>query len=198
MIAAALGAAAAPAAHADTHDNWVVRFGAHVVAPQGDNGKLAGAESHISSNARPTASIEYLFTPNWGVDALVAWPFQHKVRLDGLGTVARTMQLPPTFGVNYHFMPNSSWSPFVGLGINYTNFYSTKGTGALYGQRVSIDNSFGVAARAGVDMTITDKWLATVDVRWMNIESDVKVNGTKVGTAKVNPFAFGVSLGYRF
>jgi outer membrane protein len=198
VIAAALGTVAAPAAHADTNDNWVVRFGVHDVVPQNNTGKLAGIESSTSSSARPTGSIEYMFTPNLGVDLLVAWPFKHDVKLDGVGTVARTMELPPTIGVNYHFMPNSNWSPFVGLGLNYTNFYNTKGAGALYGNSVSIDNSFGVAARVGFDMKINEKWLATADVRWVNIESDVKLNGEKIGTAKINPIVFGVSLGYRF
>jgi outer membrane protein len=95
-------------------------------------------------------------------------------------------------------MPNSVWSPFLGLGLNYTNFFDTKGSGALNGASVSIANSWGVAARAGFDMKINDKWLATVDVRWVDIESDVKVNGSKVGTAKIDPLVFGVSLGYRF
>ncbi|WP_430392016.1 OmpW/AlkL family protein [Dyella sp. 20L07] len=197
-IVAALGAVAAPAAHADTNDNWVVRFGVHAVAPKDNNGTLAGAKSTISSSTRPSASLEYMFTPNWGVDVLAAWPFSHDVKLAGLGKVAQTKQLPPTVGVNYHFMPNSSWSPFVGVGINYTNFFDTKGAGALNGASVSIANSWGVAAHAGFDLKINEKWLATADIRWVDIESDVKVNGAKVGTAKIDPLVFGVSLGYRF
>jgi outer membrane protein len=198
LVTAALGSLAAPAAYADTNDNWVVRFGVHEVVPQKTTGSLAGASSTVSSSGRPTGSIEYMFTPNWGVDALVAWPFQHDVKLKGVGTVARTMELPPTFGLNYHFMPGAAWSPFLGVGLNYTNFYSTRGTGALYGDSVSIANSWGGAVRAGFDMAINDKWMTTVDVRWINIESDVKVNGDKVGKAKINPIVFGVSLGYRF
>ena len=196
VLAATLGAVAAPAAHADDH--WVVRFGAHVVSPKDNPGSLAGAPASISSSTRPTGSLEYMFTPNWGMDVLVAWPFEHDVRLAGLGKVAQTRQLPPTFGINYHFMPNSAWSPFLGMGVNYTNFFDTKAAGALSGNRVSIANSWGVAARAGFDMKITDRWLATADVRWINIASDVKVDGAKVGKATINPIVFGVSLGYRF
>jgi outer membrane protein len=199
-IAAAFGATAiAPAAHADTNDdNWVVRFGVHAVDPKSNNGTLAGARASVDSNVRPTGSIEYMFTPNLGVDLLAAWPFQHDVKLSGLGKVAQTKQLPPTLGVNYHFMPDRTVSPFVGIGLNYTNFFDTKGTGALAGDSVSIANSWGVAAHAGIDVKINAKWIFTADLRWMNIESDVKVNGAKVGTAKIDPLAYGVSLGYRF
>lgn len=196
-LAAAFGAVAAPAAHADDN-NWVVRFGVHAVAPKDNPGSLAGAQSSISSSTRPTGSLEYMFTPNWGLDVLAAWPFQHDVKLAGLGKVAQTKELPPTLGINYHFMPDSAWSPFVGVGVNYTNFFDTKGAGALDGASVSIANSWGMAARVGFDMRITDRWLATADVRWINIASDVKVNGTKVGKATINPLAFGLSLGYRF
>jgi outer membrane protein len=195
-LAATLGALAVSNVHAD--DAWVVRVGGAVVAPKGNNGTLAGARADVSSSTRPTIDLEYMFTPNWGVDALGAWPFMHDIKLAGLGTVARTKQLPPTFGINYHFMPDAAWSPFLGLGVNYTNFFGTHATGALYGNSVSIANSWGGAVRAGFDLKISEKWLATVDVRWANIESDVKVNGDRVGKAKIDPVVFGASVGYRF
>lgn len=196
VIAAAFGAIAAPAAHAD--DNWVVRFGAHAVDPKNNNGTLAGARSNVSTSVRPTGSLEYMITPNLGVDLLAAWPFQHDVKLSGLGKVAQTKELPPTLGLNYHFLPESQVSPFVGVGVNYTNFFDTKGAGALKGASVSIDNSWGFAAHAGIDVKINPKWIFTADLRWVDIESDVHVNGAKVGTAKINPIVYGVSLGYRF
>jgi len=195
-LAATLGALAVSNVHAD--DSWVVRVGGAVVAPKGNNGTLAGARADVSSSTRPTIDLEYMFTPNWGVDALGAWPFMHDIKLAGLGTVARTKQLPPTFGINYHFMPDAAFSPFLGLGVNYTNFFDTHATGALYGNSVSIANSWGGAVRAGFDLKISEKWLATVDVRWANIESDVKVNGDRVGKAKIDPVVFGASVGYRF
>ena len=198
FIAAALGAVAAPAAHADTNDNWVVRFGAHVVDPKSNTGTLAGLKSSVNSSVRPSASLEYLITPNLGVDLLAAWPFEHDVRLSGVGKVAQTKQLPPTVGLNYHFMPSSTWSPFLGLGLNYTNFFDTKGAGALQGHSVSIENSWGVAAHAGIDININPKWLVTADVRWINIKSSVKLDGAKIGNATINPMVYGVSLGYRF
>ena len=37
-----------------------------------------------------------------------------------------------------------------------------------------------------------------VDVRYISIESDVKLNGVKAGTAEIDPLTVGVSLGYRF
>lgn len=180
-----------------TDNAWVLRFGAHVVDPKSDNGKLAGMKADVGSDLKPTASLEYMFTPNWGADLLVAVPFKHTVRLDGQ-QVATTKQLPPTLGVNYHFMPDRAVSPFVGVGVNYTRFFNTDSKGALAGTKVRIDSSWGAAAHAGVDFRLMPNWIVTADVRWIDISSDVKVNGAKVGRAKISPWVYGLSFGYQF
>ena len=185
---------ALPAQAAD--DVWVARVGAHVVNPDSDNGQLAGAKASISSDTRPTVSLEYLWTPSWGVELLAAVPFKHDVKLGG-ERIASTRQLPPTLGVNYHFLPEARVSPFLGAGINYTRFFDTHGEGPLKGARVKIDNSWGAAAHAGLDVRLSQRWLVTADLRWMHIAGDVHVNGSNVGHAKVNPFVYGLSFGYR-
>lgn len=197
LLAASLAIGPMAAAHAEDNGNWVVRFGAHVVDPQSDNGRLAGMQAKVGSDTKPTASVEYLFTPNWGVEVLAALPFSHTVKLDGQ-RAATTKQLPPVFGVNYHFAPDAKVSPFVGLGLNYTYFFDTKGRGLLQGARVAADNSWGAAAHAGVDVKLSPAWLLTADLRWIDIRSDIHVNGAYAGTAKINPMVYGVSLGYRF
>lgn len=197
LLGSLLAIGPATAAHADGNDNWVVRFGAHVVDPQSDNGHLAGMKTSIDNDAKPTGSIEYLLTPNWGVEALAALPFRHELKLDGQ-RAATTKQLPPVIGVNYHFLPDAEVSPFVGLGVNYTYFFDTKGRGLLQGAQVSADDSWGAAAHAGVDVKLSRNWLFTADLRWIDIRSDIHVDGAAVGTAKVNPWVYGLSLGYRF
>ena len=196
LVASCLGLCAATPARA-TDDPWIVHFGAHRVDPASNNGHLAGMQADIDGNTRPTVSVEYMFTPAWSVDLLAAVPFRHDVRLDG-AKAATTKQLPPTVGVNYHFLPETKVSPFVGAGINYTRFFDTKGTGPLQGAAVKIDNSWGAAAHAGLDVKLSPAWLFTADVRWMRIGGHVHVNGTDVGNARVNPLVYGVSVGYRF
>lgn len=186
-------------ARADSSESspWVVRVGVHTVNPKSDNGTLAGMKATIGSDTQPTFSLEYRFDPHWSADVLAALPFKHTVRLDGTAA-ATTKQLPPTVGVQYRFMPEAAVSPFLGVGINYTRFFQTRGVGPLQGAHVSIDSSFGAAAHAGLDFRINERWLATADVRWMRIAGDVHVNGTRVGKATVDPLAYGLSVGYRF
>ncbi len=176
---------------------WVLRFGAHVVDPKSDNGRLAGAKTTIGSSTRPTFSIEYMLTPELGFEALAALPFEHTLRLDGQ-RAATVKQLPPVLGVNYHFLVGSAVSPFVGLGVNYTHFYDGHGVGPLFGAHVVAKDSWGAAAHGGIDFRLSDRWMLTADVRWIDISSKVHVNGADVGKAKVDPFVYGLSAGWRF
>lgn len=196
-LAAALLLTAPIAAQAAETDNpWTLHFGAHVVDPKSDTGQLAGMRSSISKSTRPTFSVEYRFAPGWSAELLAALPFQHEVRLDGTRAVS-VKQLPPTAGVLYHFMEGGKVSPFVGAGINYTWFFDKKGRNALEGADVQLKNSWGIAGHAGVDIRLDDRWTFTVDARYMDIDTKVKVNGARVGTAHVDPWVYGLSVGYR-
>ena len=196
LIAAGLAVGALSNVHA-TDDPWVLRLGTHVINPQSNNGQLAGMHASIDSDTKPTVSLEYLVTPAWGVEVLAAVPFKHDITLNGEHT-ASTKQLPPVLGVNYHFMPDAKVSPFLGVGLNYTRFFSTRGEGPLQDAQVKIDNSWGAAAHAGLDIKLSSHWLITADLRWINIAGDVHVNGANVGKANVDPLAYGLSVGYRF
>jgi len=199
VLALALAAGMAANAQAADDSNWVVKFGVHNVAPKSDNGRLAGGtlKADVGDDARPTVSLEYMATPNWGVEVLAALPFEHGVKLNG-AHAADVKQLPPTVSVQYHFMAGQQVSPFVGVGLNVTRFFGIKEKGPLAGTQLDLEDSWGPALHAGVDFNFAPSWLFTVDARWIDIESDAKVNGAKVGTVKISPFVYGVAVGYRF
>jgi outer membrane protein len=189
----------ATTAHADETDNWVVKVGLHSVDPKSNNGTLAGGalQTQVGSSVRPTITAEYMLTPNWGIEALAALPFEHDVKLNGVKS-ATTKQLPPVFSAQYHFNPGGTVSPFVGLGLNYTRFFNEHTTGPLTGTRLSLGSTFGPAVHAGLDFNINDHWLLTIDARWIRIDPEAKVNGTKVGTVHIDPLVYGFAVGYRF
>lgn len=191
--------AATPLAHAAGETPWTFRFGMHVVSPASSNGTLAGGtlKADVDDNWRPTFSLEYMLTPKLGVDVLAALPFSHEVKLNGV-KAAKVKQLPPTISLNWHFNPDGTVNPFVGLGLNYTRFFSIDESGPLDGTRLTLDDSFGLAAHAGIDFALSPRWAVTVDARWMDIDTKAKVNGASVGTVKIDPIAFGVSAAYRF
>lgn len=195
---AILLAVGATVAHAEQGD-WQVKIGAHAVDPKSGNGHLADGAlaTDVDAAWSPTVTLEYSLTNQLGIEVLAALPFEHDVKLNG-AKAATVKQLPPTVSLQWHFMPEAKVSPFVGLGVNYTRFFSIHETGPLAGARLDLGDSWGVAAHAGVDIAIAPRWSVTVDARWIAIDTDAKVNGAKVGSVAIDPFVYGVAVGYRF
>ncbi len=196
IAALALGAAGAVQA-ADS--KWVVKLGVADVDPKSDNGHLAdGAlKTEISNSVRPSITLEYLITPNIGVEVLGAWPFRNDIKLNGTKSGSVDV-LPPTVSLQYHFLPEKTISPFVGVGLNYAFIYNEKSKGLIDGADLDVDDSWGVAAHVGVDFNFNKNWLMTIDARWIDMDADVKVNGNKVGKVNIDPWVWGLSVGYRF
>lgn len=198
-VAGALALGAAASSHAAESNPWVFKFGAHIVQPKSNNGHLAdGAfKADVGNDTKPTVSIEYMFTPNWGVEALGALPFRHELKLNGQ-KAGKFKELPPVISVQYHFNPYGTVSPFIGVGVNYTHVFDEKSSGALAGTHLAVDDSWGPALHVGLDYNFAPRWLFTVDARWIDIDAKAKVNGASVGTVHVDPMVYGVAFGYRF
>ena len=179
--------------------DWLFRAGAHIVDPKSDNGRLAGdtLAVDVDSSIRPTLMIEHMITANLGVELILATPFKHDISLNGVHA-GSTRHLPPTLSLQYHFNPQGKVQPFIGAGLNYTWFDGEKSTGPIAGANLKLGNSWGLAAHAGIDVIINQNWFWGVDVRWFDIDSDVQVNGAGVGTANIDPLAYGLFVGYRF
>lgn len=198
-LALALGAVAAPA-FAQSAGDWTLGVGVHAVDPKSDNGSLAdGAlKVGVDSDVKPTLTFEYFVRDNLGIEVIAAWPFEHDIAIDGLGTVGSTKQLPPTVSLQYHFNSKGKVSPFVGAGVNYTAFFSEGTRGALEGANLKLDDSWGLAAHAGIDFAVSDKSAIRVDARWIDIDTDVSLNGADLGTVNIDPIVYGAAYVMKF
>ncbi len=203
-LAAALALAASPAM-AQSKGDWTLGVGVHNVDPKSRAGDLDGSAlglgalpARVDNSVRPTVTFEYFVADKVGVEVLAALPFQHDVSIDGVGTVGRTKQLPPVVSLQYHFTNSSKVTPFVGLGVNYTRFFSTDSKGALQGTRLKLEDSWGLAAHAGLDFALTDRDALRVDLRWADIDTQVKVDGARLGTARIDPLVYGASYVFGF
>jgi len=192
-LSAALIAIAAPAI-AQSQGDWTVGVGVGYLDPKSDNGTLAGADAEIDSSTRPIFTVEYFIRDNLGIELLAATPFSHDVTLSGGTEAGNVKQLPPTLSLNYHFPTGSAWKPYVGAGLNYTIFFDE---GSSLGD-LEVDNSLGVSLQAGLDYQITEKGAVRLNVRWFDIDSDVELNGTNIGTAEVDPWLVGLSYVHSF
>lgn len=140
-----------------------------------------------------TLSGEYFIRDNIGIELLLATPFKHDINVGG-AFAGSTKQLPPTLSVNYHFPTQGPIKPFVGIGLNYTVFYDESSPlGDL-----KLDNSFGLAATIGADWQINPTGALRLSVRYMDIDADVSLNGTSLGTAEIDPVVVGFGYVHRF
>ncbi|MEW5791057.1 MAG: OmpW family outer membrane protein [Pseudomonadota bacterium] len=184
-----LGAGWAGVAVAAGDPAWLVRGRAIVVAPD-DSSSPAGLAVH--NDAVAEIDITRFFTRNIAAELILA-ASSHEVHLGGT-SLGSTKVLPPTLTLQYHFLPDGLIRPYVGAGLNYAHFYN--GSGTL--DNLKLTDSFGWAAQAGVDYMLTDRASLNFDVKYINIETEVKSAGTKVFDLKINPWVIGVGVGYRF
>lgn len=199
LLAVSLAAVAAPAM-AQSAGDWTLGVGVHQVDPKSDNGKLANGTLPltIDSDAKPSITFEYFVKDNLGIEVLGALPFKHEIAVKGVGKVGQTKHLPPSVTLQYHFNSAGKVSPLLGVGLNYTTFFSEDTTGPLAGSRLKLDDSFGLAVHAGLDFKVAGKGSLRVDVRWADIDTEVKVDGAKLGTANIDPLVYGVSYVMQF
>ncbi len=173
---------------------WQVRVGNTSVRPKSNNSSIV----NVDDNSSLTFTVSYYFNDNWAFEILAAVPFEHDIELLDGTIVGDTEHLPPTFSIQYHFLPNGRFRPYAGIGINYTTFTSESTTGPLAGSDLSLDASTGLAIQLGADFMINDNWLINVDLRSIDIETDAELDGAPVATVAIDPSVFGINVGYRF
>ncbi|HPQ95122.1 MAG: outer membrane beta-barrel protein [Thiothrix sp.] len=169
----------------------VVRFGPTYVDPAGD-GALDGALD-VDSNTQLGVSTSYMLNPNFGVAVLAATPFKHDITLNG-ATIGSTKHLPPTVTAQYHFNTGTPFRPYVGAGVNYTQFFSEKSTLG----KLDLSHSWGLAAEAGFDYALTDKWAFNAGLWYADIDTKAKLDGSKLDTVKIDPWVYMLGMSYTF
>ncbi|MES2150794.1 MAG: OmpW family outer membrane protein [Pseudomonadota bacterium] len=194
ILAATLAAHNATAQQSD----WLVRARAVHISP--DNGadpiSNVGAADRVtvSSKTIPEVDFVYFYTPNLAAELVLTYPQKHDVALDGKN-IGSFKHLPPTLLAQYHFMPGQQFRPYLGAGVNYTRISSVN----LLGGAGSLEHSsVGLALQAGLDVAIDKNWSVNLDVKKVQIRSDLAISGTRVSELKIDPVLVGIGLGYRF
>jgi outer membrane protein len=177
---------------------WLVRVRAvHLdTADKSDPVGGTGASDRltVSNKTIPEFDVSYFFTPNLAAELVLTYPQKHDVYLDG-ANIGTFKHLPPSLLVQYHFMPEKSFKPYVGAGINYTILSKVH---LLNGAASLEHDSVGLVLQAGADYAIDKQWSLNFDVKKAQIRSDVMIGGAKASRVKVDPLMIGVGVGYRF
>ena len=201
------------AAYAQSDDSFVpktagtfmVRARVIDVLPENNSSKVTGAVTGrvtATNQYAPEVDFSYFLTNNIALE-LIAATTRHEVKAKlnpGIVDVGATGVLPPTLLVQYHFMPDQKFSPYVGAGLNYTFFYNSQPSNALgLVTRVSLQNNFGEALQIGFDYALTGRWGMNVDVKQIFLSTKASID-TGLIRAKTNldPLVVGVGVSYKF
>lgn len=197
----ALGfAAGAVPAQAVQKGDWLIRGGLGHVAPTGESVTVpvVGGKLEADDSTSLAINFTYMLSDNLGVELLGALPFKHDLTHDSLGKVGETRQLPPTLILLYNFSPQSSVRPYAGIGLNYTTFFSEKTSGALAGTSLKLDDSFGVAVEAGVDVDISKDWFFNASLWRMDIDTEADSSLLGKFDVAIDPWVLFIGVGTRF
>lgn len=237
VIAFMVAAAFAPALAMAEAGDIVVRLRATHVAPD-ESSKLGsqtnaiygagtaaalygnnGAELKVDSNTIPELDLSYYITKNIAAELILALGTRHEVSVSpGTGLVTANLGkvnlLPPTLTLQWHFMPDQMFDPYVGAGATYVRSMDRSLTarvnalGASLPIRIDRD-MFGAALQAGVDVNLENKWLVNFDVKKLWFNTDVKLNTygaaglvpagfQKIDDLDIDPWVVSVGIGRKF
>lgn len=170
---------------------WLVRVRALYLDPANKDG--TGLNLSVNSKTFPELDISYFFSPQLSAELILTYPQKHTLK-SGDTEIGSLKHLPPTLTAQYRFTDLGSFVPYVGAGINYTRFSSIDLPAGVTIKKSSV----GAALQVGVDVPIDKTLSFNIDVKKVQIATDVSVGGVGVGEFKVDPLLVGVGLGWRF
>ncbi len=207
LSTALVAAFPAAAQQAEREGNWLVRVRAVSVdtangsTPIGALGVPANA-IHVEDKIIPELDISYFFTKNIAAELILTVPQKHDVKVtnSAVGRIdaGSFHLLPPTLTAQWHFNPEGTFRPYVGVGVTYSDYSAVKLSAA--GNNLKLDNDyFGPAVQAGFDIKLGKQLFLNFDIKKAHVRSDLKLDdGTKLSRVKVDPLLVGVGIGWRF
>lgn len=195
MLALVAGALlVSPPALAEGGD-WLIRARAVNLNPSASSSPVAGVD--VEQRWIPEVDISYFVTRNLALELILTYPQKHDVTLNGVN-IGSVRHLPPTLTLQYHFLPEAQFRPYLGAGINYTRFSNVSlnvpGVGALGMER----SSTGLALQAGLDIALGKNLVLNLDVKKIKMDADLSTGAGFLSKLTIDPLLVGVGLGWKF
>jgi len=223
LIAAAALAGAAPALADDVANNSA-RIGLysifyHVSSEYGLQGPYVPPGTNIDAKNVETLYLAYVRTivPHFDLELTLGIPPLQKTVGRGPATlgsvpydgqvIATARWLAPTLLAEYvFFSDDAKFRPYLGLGVNYTDFYdrdsTAQGNAASGGPtKLSLTSSVGVAGTVGLTYRIAGNWKAYASYSASQVKTRLDADTAGVTrTARINfgPQALVLAVGYSF
>lgn len=207
---------------------YTVQLGGAYVDPNSSAGTASGPltpADALSLTVKPQStlffSVSREINDQWDVQLALGLPPTHDVALkvakasalpasvaaqDGV-IVSRVRQVAPALFANYKFgQADSLFRPFVGLGVNYTQFDQTESTAAnddINGGKTNIKmtDSWGLAMQAGAVYKFDKQWSLSGTYTTAQVKSVITTNTLGVERKidiSFRPAVFIVAVGYSF
>lgn len=211
----ALGLASAPVM-AQEAGSMLVKFGYNQIVPQVSSGDLSapslpGTKIDVKEAGAPILTLTYMATPNWSFEFYAGLPYEHEIvgdgAIKGVGKIASVKQVSPTLFAQYRFLgQESTFRPYVGLGLTYGYFYGEEGSGTLTALTnpggdatlLEIDDAWGFSPQLGASVKIDRNWFIDFAVIKTFIKTTSHLSTGQSIEAKLDPMSYNLSVGYRF
>nr|WP_294543502.1 OmpW family outer membrane protein [uncultured Rhodopila sp.] len=184
---------------------FMVRLRAIGVIPEDNSSSISVIGGHVSATAQaaPEVDFSYFLTDHFALE-LIAASTRHTISAQGTAVgsfdVGSAWILPPTLTLQYHFLPHSAFSPYVGVGGTVAFWYATSPSNPPV-THFTVGNNVGVALQAGVDYNFSGHWFANFDIKqiFLNADAHIDALGTTVKAHDaLDPLVIGAGIGYRF
>jgi len=201
LAATAIAMTAAAPAFADQGD-WLIRLRAIDVMPnESADIDPIGGDVDIDNSIVPELDITYFFQDQWAVELILGVTPHDAAAVDtaaGDVDLGDVTLLPPTLTVQYHFNPGGAVRPYAGAGVNFTHFFDESLPSGSALTTIDYDNSFGFAVQAGIDFDMGNDWFFNVDAKYIDINTDVTIDGAITADVDIDPIVVGLGFGRRF
>ena len=214
-LAAALGLSMG--AQAQSAGEYMVKIGVNRITPKVKSGEftaptLPGSTADVEPDTKPLFSGAYMFTDNISAELVLGVPYKHTLVGDGMirgvGRLGTVEALPPTIFGQYRFLqPNSTFRPYVGLGITYAYFQKETGSSTLTAfldpggkapSTFEMDAKWAISGQIGATWRFNESWFADVAAVKTKLKTTAHFNTGQSISAKLDPVAVSLSVGYKF
>jgi outer membrane protein len=215
-LVASVALCGAGAAQAQAAGDVLVALGWNKIMPKVKSDDLTppslpGSKIDIKSASALFATVTYMITPDFSVEALGGLPYKHDIEgagsVSGVGKIGTIHQISPTVLLQYRFLAaDGPFRPYIGAGPTFAKFYGTKGSAALTAvtnpggppTTVGGDTEWGTTLQAGGNYKIDKHWFIDAAVLKTFISTKATLSTGQVTKAKLNPIAINASVGYTF
>lgn len=169
---------------------------------------ISGTGVDVEDDTQLGIVATYMISNQWGVSLLASTPFKHDIKGENIGIddIGSIKHLPPTLTIDYFPLKNNKkWQPHIGIGVNYTTFFSgdtsSELNNALGKSNLELDDSVGLAIKLGLDYQFNDKFGINATMYRLDINSDATIDspaGQVSVDVDIDPYVYMIGANYKF